>query len=277
MKKIICFLILIIFIISCKSVKKVEALNVAISKIDTAQSIEVKKNIAVDSVTLIKGMLNKVIQQKINFETFNAKIKVEYYGQENSDKYTIYLSMKKDSVIYLKIAGSVLGISAVGLEAIITKDSVVIHKKVGEKYIQKRAISYLQDVTQIPFTFTTLQDLLVGNPIFIDTANIVSYRVTNNNQVLVQTVDEVFKNLITINHDNLLVTHSKLDDVDYLRSRTCDITYSNFAPVSNFQFSTYRNISVAEKSKLDVNLEFKEYTFNQPLKYAFTLPQKLKK
>ncbi len=273
MRKLFFIIISIIFIVACKPVKKVEAINTAITKKDTAQSVEIKKIIAVDSVSIIKNLLAKTMKQKIDFNTFNSKIKVDYYGQENTDNYTIYLSVKKDSIIYLQIKGF-LGV--VGLQAVITKDSVTIYKKVGEKYIQKRAISYLQEVTQIPFTFSTLQDMLIGNPIFIDSTNIVSYRMTNNNQMLVQTVGEIFKNLITISNDNLLVTHSKLDDVDYLRSRTCDITYSNFVPVNNFQFSTNRSISVAEKSKLDIVMDFKEYTFNEDLKYTFTLPKKIK-
>lgn len=273
MNKLFLLIFSISFIIACKPVKKVEALNTAIKQIDTAQTVEIKKALAVDSVSLVKNILSKALQQKVDFNTFNAKIKVAYFGQESSDNYTVYLSMKKDSIIYLQIKG-LLGV--VGLQAIITKDSVAIYKKVADKYIQRRAISYLQEVTQIPFNLTTLQDVLIGNPIFTDSSNIVSYRITNGNQTLVQTIGDIFKNLLTIDNSNLLVTHSKLDDVDYLRSRTCDITYSNFMPVGNFTFSTNRSISVAEKYKLDLTLDFKEYNFNEELKYTFTIPKKLK-
>lgn len=273
MNKLFIILISIFFIYSCKPVKKVEKINTAISKIDTAQSVNIKHIDVVDSLQIIKNTVKKSLQQKILFNTFNAKIKVDYYGQETSDNYTIYLSMQKDSIIYLQIKG-LFGI--VGLQAIIDKDSVTIYKKVGEKYIQKRAISYLQDVTQIPFTFSTLQDLLIGNPVFVDSNNIVSYRTTNNNQLLILTVGQIFKNLLTISNESLVITHSKLDDIEFDHNRTCDITYSNFVPLGNVQFSTYRSISVAEKSKLDVNMDFKEYTFNEPLKYTFTIPKKLK-
>ena len=273
MNKYILIIIATIFIISCKPVRKVQSIQSALEKKDTAQTVVIKKMETVDSSSIIKNLVKKVVQQKINFTTFNAKIKVEYYGQEESQNVTAYLSMIKDSIIYLQIKGF-LGV--VGLQAVITKDSVTIVKKVGEKYIQKRAISYLQDVTQIPFTFNTLQDLLIGNPVFIDSNNIVSYRMTNNNQMLVLTVGEIFKTLITINNSDLLVTHTKLDDIEFNRNRTCDITYSNFVEANNFQFSTYRSISVAEKSKLDVNMDFKEYSFNEALKYQFMLPKRIK-
>eukprot|EP01030_Chromulinospumella_sphaerica_P034276 gene34276-biopygen1648 len=108
--------------------------------------------------------MDKVVTNNIQFKTFNAKIKVDYESAENSDSYTGYLSIAKDSLIYIRIRGSFLGISAEGLQVKITKDSVVLVKKVGDKYVQYRTIDYLKEATQIPFDFSTLQDLLIGNP-----------------------------------------------------------------------------------------------------------------
>ncbi|MFY7964366.1 MAG: DUF4292 domain-containing protein [Chitinophagaceae bacterium] len=274
MKKYSLFLLVLIVAASCRPTKKVQSIQTAIVKKDTAHSVIVTVNPVVDSFAIIKGMMDKIVQQKIDFSTFNAKIKVDYLGQEESQNVTAYLSMKKDSIIYIQIKGF-LGI--VGLQAKITKDSVTIVSKIPDnKYIQYRSISYLQDVTQIPFNFTTLQDLLIGNPVFLDN-NIVSYRELNNNQMLVLMIGNIFKHLITFDKDNFTVLHSKLDDVDLQRNRTCDITLSKYNTVNNFQFSTYRNISVAEKSKLNVNMEFKEYSFNETLKYAFVPPKNYKK
>ena len=44
-----------------------------------------------------------------------------------------------------------------------------------------------------------------------------------------------------------------------------------------YQFATYRKISVSEKSKLDIYLDFKEYSLNEPLKYAFEIPKNYKR
>jgi len=274
MKKYILFLVVASIAISCRPTKKVQSIQTAIIKKDTAQVVIVKENPIVDSVAIVKDILKRITQQKIDFKTFNAKIKVEYYGQEESQNVTAYLSIAKDSVIYIQIKGF-LGI--VGLQAKITKDSVTIISKIPDhKYIQYRTISYLQEVTQVPFNFTTLQDVLIGNPVFLD-SNIISYKTLNNNQMLVLMIGTIFKHLITFDKDNLLVAHSKLDDVDIQRNRTCDITLSKYNTVGGFQFSTYRNISVAEKSKLDVNMEFREYSFNETLKYGFTVPKNYKR
>jgi hypothetical protein len=183
--------------------------------------------------------------------------------------------MFKDSVIYIKVIGSFLGIPGEGLQVKITKDSVVLVKKVGDKYVQRRSIDFLQEATEIPFDFYTLQDILIGNPVFLDN-NIVSYR-EGNAQLSVFMIGDIFKHLITLSNADLSVVHSKLDDVDIQRNRTCDISFVNYVNLGSYRFSTYRNIVVSEKSKLDVNLDFKEFTLNEPLKYTFEVPKNYKR
>lgn len=275
MKQPFILAILILALASCKTVKKVAAIQEAISKKDTTQTVMITAAPKVDSASIVRGIMDKVRKTRIDFNTFNAKIKVDYESATGSDNYTAYLSMVKDSLIYVRIKGSFLGISAVGLEVKINKDSVVLVRKVGDKYVQNRAIGYLQESTEIPFDFFTLQDLLIGNPIFLD-SNIVSYKDGAEN-LLVLTVGNIFKHLITLSHNDYVITHSKLDDVDLQRNRTCDISFSNYQPLGPYQFATYRKIVVAEKSKLDINLDFKEFSLNEPLKYTFEVPGNYKR
>jgi hypothetical protein len=260
---------------SCKTVKKTQVIQEAITKKDTSQMVVIKEAPKVDSAAIVRDILGKVVRRKIDFNTFNAKIKVDYVGPEKDDSYTAYVSMKKDSIILIKIKGSFLGISAVGLEAKIRKDSVVVAQLVGQKSVTYRSISYLQEVTELPFDFYTLQDLIIGNPVFID-SNLVSYK-SSNSQLLVLTVGNLFKHLVTLDNANYKVLHSKLDDVDVQRNRTGDITFSEYKPMGGYEFATYRKISVAEKSKLDITLDFKEYGLNEPLKYNFDIPKNLKR
>lgn len=275
-KRIIYYFILItLAVTSCKTVKKTQVIQEAITRKDTAQTIVIKETPKVDSAAIVKDILSKVERSKIDFNTFNAKVKVSYDGPENSDTYTVYLSMKKDSVILIKVTGTVLGIRGLGLQAKITQDSVVVVQYAGEQSVKYRSISYLQEVTQIPFDFSTLQDLLIGNPIFID-GDVISYRASANH-LLVLLVGNLFKHLLTLDNKDFTVLHSKLDDVDIQRNRTCDITFSNYQTLGNYRFATYRSISIAEKSKLDIYLDFKEFNLNEPLKYNFEVPKKFKR
>ncbi len=269
----ILLLVLFIGVTSCKTVKKTQVIQEAITKKDTVQTIVIKETPRVDSAAIVKDIMGKVVRKKIDFTTFNAKIKLTYEGPEKSDNVTVYLGMKKDSIILIRVTGTWMGIPGVGLEAKIRKDSVVVYWH-QEKSVSNRSISYLQELIEIPFNFSTLQDLLIGNPVFLD-SNVVSYKASNN-QLLVLMVGDLFKHLITLNNTDFTVLHSKLDDVDIQRNRTCDITFSTYQPMGPYSFSTYRSISIAEKSKLNLYLEFKEFNLNEPLKYNFDLPKKYK-
>ncbi len=269
------FFVIFLFGLSCKTVKKVTAIQEAMVKKDTTQLVMVVEAPKVDSAAVVRGIMNKVIGNKIDFKTFNAKIKIDYESAENSDSYTGYLSMIKDSIIYIRIKGSALGFSAIGVQVIIKKDSVILDWKIGKKNVEFKTMAYLQETTQIPFDFYTLQDMLIGNPIFIND-NIVSYK-DGPASLLVLMIGDIFKHLISLSTTNFSITHSKLDDIDLQRNRTCDISFSDYQSMGAYQFSTKRQIVVSEKSRLTINLDFKEFSLNEPLKYMFELPKNYKR
>jgi hypothetical protein len=274
MKRITVFLACSLILFACKTVKKTAGIQEAISKKDTAQTVVVKE-IKVDSGAIVRDILQKVVKNKIDYQTFNAKIKVDYESAEKSDNYTFYVSIRKDSVILIKVKGSFLGISSLGLEAKITRDSLILVQLVGDKSVQYRSISYLQEISQVPFDYYTLQDIIMGNPIYID-SNVLSYKASAN-ELLVQMAGDVFKHLLTLNNSDFHILHSKLDDINVQRNRTCDISQNTYEPLGGYQFATYRKITVSEKSKLDIYLDFKEYSLNEPLKYTFEIPKNLKR
>ncbi len=274
MKRIAGIVACSLILFSCKTVKKTTGIQEAISKKDTAQTVVIKE-VTVDSGAIVKDILQKVIKNKIDYKTFNAKIKVDYESAEKSDNYTFYVSMRKDSVILIKVKGSFLGISSVGLEAKITRDSIILVQLVGDKNVKYRSISYLQEISQVPFDYYTLQDIIMGNPIYID-SNVMSYK-SSANELLVQMAGDVFKHLLTLNNSDFHIMHSKLDDINVQRNRTCDISQNTYEPLGGYQFATYRKITVSEKSKLDIYLDFKEYSLNEPLKYSFEIPKNLKR
>lgn len=90
-------------------------------------------------------------------------------------------------------------------------------------------------------------------------------------------IGNFFKNLITVSENDKTIQHSKLDDVDVNRNRTCDLTYTDYESKRGPNFSTNRKITVAEKSKLDIRLDFKQYSFNETLSFPFPVSEKYKR
>lgn len=270
MIRILCILTIgVILISSCRSTRNIQT---AITRKDSVDLAVLDSGPArIDSGYFIRQTLGKLEQARIDFQTFSAKINVDYQGTDGK-KYDVNanLRMYKDSVIWISIT-AIFGIE--GLRAYITPDSVHILNK-QDKIYTARSVSYLQEVTALPLDLHSLQDILIGNPVFLD-SNVVSFTRQENNQISLLSVGDWFKNLLTLNA-TARIDNSKLDDVDRNRSRTCNLNYSSYEEKKGVLFSTRRRITVAEKSKLDIKLDFKSYEFNETLSFPFSVPKSYK-
>jgi len=256
----------IIIFTSCRSTRKIQT---AITKKDTvAVAIAVTDDPHADSMKFIRDAYDEILKNKIEFETFSAKINTDYQGSDGK-KYdvNVFIRMKKDSLIWLSVNG-LLGIE--GMRVLIDKDSVRILNKLEKEY-SVRSLDYIQNVAALPLDLRSLQELIIGNPVFLDT-NFKSYS-QSDNVVSMMCETEWFRNLISFQNNDHLVLHSKLDDVDILRNRTCFLNYADYENKKGVLFSTSRNISVTEKTKLDVKLNFKQYEFNETLSFPFSVPK----
>ena len=260
--------ILILVFASCATSRKVQVIQNALTKKDTASQQTISDVAKVDSGLIVKNLIDKIVNEKISFTTLNAKVKVDYETVDKSDALIANVSIEKGKAIYIIVRGTM---GVIGLKAIITQDSVFLAYPLTKKQ-EKKPLSYLQELLKIPFTYATIEDLLVGNPIFMDNVNIVNYKV-NNNKLQIGLMGTLFKNLISLSEDNQKVLHLKLDDVNINQHRTCDITYYNHTPVQQNQFPLKRDIAITSQSRFELHMEIKEFSFNEPLKYNFVMPK----
>jgi hypothetical protein len=253
--------------VGCRSTKK---LQTAVNKKDTL--ISNPSATINDSLKQAAFSLNSLAKHKVNFTTFSAKIKVEYEDSKGKQPdFNAFVRLYSDSVLWVSISATFLGIEA--FKILITKDSIIIVNKL-DKQVEHHPFNYIEEITHIPLNFSNLQDLIIGNPIYVGDS-VVSYRQTENH-ILIATVGKFFKNLLTISADNKLIERSKLDDLDVNQNRTADITYGDYEKSSNDYFATYREITVAEKTKVDIRLSFKQYEFNKELSFPFSIPKNYK-
>jgi hypothetical protein len=259
--------ILLIVLASCRSTRPIQT---AISRIDTTTvTIKPLNNLLKeDSMAFIRKTYEEISRNRIGYSTFNAKVDVDYLDAEGK-KYNVnaHIRMYKDSVIWLSITGP-LGME--GLRGLITMDSVKLLDKQNKVYIG-RSVSFLQEMTALPLDLYTLQDLIIGNPVYFD--SVITAYSSNGNSISLQVIHHFFKHLLTVSGTDKLIRSSKLDDVDESRSRTCLLTYEEYENRKGVNFSTKRMINVAEKKKLDVKLDFRQYDFNETLSFPFNIPK----
>lgn len=262
----------------CRSTKKIQKVISTPSprKDTTGEAARVAaapvRDAHADSMAIIRQTLDRMNHNHIDFTTFSAKMKVHYEGGDGKDyEFNAFVRMKKDSAIWVAV-NAALGIEAFRL--MITPDSVKVLDKL-KKIVRIRSVSYLQDEVHLPVDFKTLQDMLIGNPIFMDTSHVVFYK-NETKGISIFSAGTIFRNFLTLNADGTL-QHSKLDDTDPLRSRTGDMTYGEYDFSGPLPFSTYRKISMAERTKVDIEINYKSFKFNEVLVFPFNVPKNYKK
>ncbi|OQP56884.1 hypothetical protein A3860_09890 [Niastella vici] len=254
---------------SCRSVKTIQT---AIAKKDTTQIVVPVVDTRNDSLQFIRKVLDSLQRNHIEFQTFSSKTKVHYEDNDGKNDFTAYIRLIKDSVLWINIRGPFdLDVS----RALVTRDSVKVVDKL-KKTVCLWPIDHLQELAHIPLTFSDLQNVLIGNPVFFD-SSVGTYKIDDRSVSLV-CIGAVFKHFLTVNKNDYTLQHSKLDDIDMNRARTVDITFGDYQyGKSGIRFSTYRRVTVSERSKLDIELDFKQVEFNKPLSISFSLPRNYKR
>lgn len=254
---------------SCRTTKNIQ--TVITPKKDTVQVVKVADAKA-DSIRFISQIYRSIDSNRIDFNTFSAKIKVDFQDKDGKkNDFTAFIRLKKDSILWISI-NAILGIEA--FRAVITPDSVKVLNKL-DKEVKLQSVEYLQEVSKVPFTFKEIQNILIGNPVYLD-SNIVAYNKLEN-QISLISIGQVFKHLLTVSTTDYTILNSKLDDVDINRARTCLVIYGDYENKNNVRFSTFRKITVSEKSKLDIEMKYKQYDFNEQLSYPFNIPKNYKR
>ena len=262
------YLILVLLTASCANVKKVQVIQDALAVKVVPDATALAEKVRLDSLLMVKGIVTNIANNKIGFSTMNAKLKIDYETSSDKRNSITNISIQKDSCIYITMR---FDFGAIGIKAFINKDSIFLSFP-QSKITERHPLSYLQELIKIPLSYQTIEDLVIGNPIFMDSIDITSYKVMNE-RLHVSFIGKLFKNLIILSEDNSKLLELKLDDLDMTKHRTCDINYSNHTLVKNTQFPLYRTISINAQTKFDIGMEIKEFNFDEPLKYTFTIPK----
>jgi hypothetical protein len=263
MRVVLFIIIVFVSLTSCRSTRKITTI---IPQKDSA--IVVINPAETDSAISVRATFDSIQRKRINFTSFSAKLKVEYRDDiKGNFDFNAFLKMKKDSAIWISCS-FVFGVEAI--RVIITPDSVTIMNKL-KNTVERKSLSYLQAITQVPFDYATLEDLIIGNPVYLD-RRIISYT-DQGEKISLATLGNSFKHFLTVGKNDLQLLFSKLDDVDLTRSRTANLAYAGYLPVGPWMFSNTRNISLSEKNKLDILLEFKQVDFDKPVAFPFNIPK----
>lgn len=207
-------------------------------------------------------------QNEIPFNTFSAKVKVEYedmYGKQPETN--AFIRMKKDEFIWVSVTATFLNVEAARVW--ITPDSIIIVNKL-EKTIQARPIHFIRDYVSLPFSFEDLQNLIAGKVIFAGDSirNVAS----TDKFLLVSTLLPNAENNIYFTLPSLLLARQNLFISGPAENYQAEILYNDYEKPGGNYFSTSRMISIPAKQQ-KIRLDFRQYEFNKELSVPFNRPE----
>jgi len=225
-----------------------------------------------------KFLLKKLAANKIEAEWLSAKAKVTYSDDNETRKFTTNIRMRKDSVIWINIKK--LGREFV--RVLITQDSVYAINRHERTYTIKgidllnEQFGLLVGNNSEQTAFQALQDILLGNPVFIP---VEKFNAGIDDQSY--TLEGQFNNInnkFWINGDRYLLSKMLYDDEYRNRVVSFELDeYNSLGEYENFSYFRILNLSGLETGETSLKLKLSSVEINTTKSIRFDIPSQYKR
>lgn len=248
LKKISYFLLILLFVISCKS----------------------KSSTTTNSV---KGLsANKVIRNhyksSFNQKTINARAKIKYKGKSDLPSVSASIRIKKDDVIWISLSklGFPLG------KVLITKDQVSYYEKINKTYFEGD-FELLSNFLGTELDFEKVQNLLLGQAILNLRKERHNVELKDANYELTpRKENDLFDILYLINGDHFKLNAQQIAQEE--ENKLLTIGYSDYEKVEDTFFPKKVLITAKENNyTTTVDVEYKSVVFNKSVHFPFEIPK----
>ncbi len=245
---------------SCKTVKKTPT---------TAPTAAVNAPLSMSMV------LEKMKANQIDYEQMSGDAGVDYKGNPMNIAVSSGLRWRRDSVIWLNVKKMGFNVARVQ----VTHDSVFAVIYLKNSYIAKD-LSYVEKNFGVPLDFALLQDILLGNPVFLTDKTKLTVDKSPEGDVILRGADVRWKATYKLDATNFLVKEMLFEEP--LAKRSLKISYKNYAILQvpnhaqkNFSYIRTIEMESAQTGKvtvvLDVDAESLE--INVPKNIRFEIPK----
>lgn len=210
--------------------------------------------------------LDALVREQVQADWMNASAQINFATESTSIGGTASIKMKKDEAI-------VMSVKKFGFEvarAMVTPDSLFILDRLNNEYAAE-PLSYIEDRFKLPADLTMLQQLLLGNPVFLTTSN---PSVELDNGSLLWTAE----NSDERNSFTFMMPDYRLENMEVQQnngSRNLNIQLADYQDAgANRDFSYLRTIAINSKETgaAQVELKFTKVEINVPTTINFSIP-----
>ena len=216
-------------------------------------------------------LLKALGKNKIEAEWLTAKAKINYEDDNEKIKFTSYIRMRKDSVIWFVVKKA--GVEAV--RAQITTDSVYIINRQAKEYTIK-GLSFFEEKYNMPSSFEAIQTMLLGNVLYL--SNLKPDSEIKNNQHHLYVEKDNVRAEYWMNGTNYQLNEMQFSDVR--NDQTFRMTFDDYKELEDEQiFSYFRNLNVSGKNtnNIDMDIKLSDVKINEPKNIKFEIPKRYKK
>ena len=215
-----------------------------------------------------EDLLKQLAQNQVKADWLSAKLKLNYEDDYNSVSAKGSLKMRKDSLIWMTIKK----LEYEAARILITTDSIYIIDRVHKQYAIKD-LNYVQRTYNLPASLTSIQALILGNPIFFNPSSLelekkeLSYHLYGN--------DDRMESHYWINRAGLMLSSMVVDD--YRNSRKLDyelMDYGQTTDNQNFSYIRRLEMNTKETGQLSIGVKFSKVEINIPKSIRFEIPER---
>ena len=219
-----------------------------------------------------KELIRHLENNQIEVEWLSAKSKISFKSPEQSQKGTLNIRMRKDSVIWMNVKK--LGIE--GARILITPDSIYIIDRIHKEYAISD-FSLIQEKYHLAADFNSLQNLILGNPLLFSGVELTTqidstqYHLSSSNEVI-PTRDYWLNGLTKV--------LTKMVFLDYRNNRKVKVELSKYQALDQYKYFSYfrsLNMSSPETGDLSIDINLSKVEINVPKSIRFEIPEHYKR
>jgi hypothetical protein len=209
-------------------------------------------------------LLRQLQNNSLKYLWFGTKAKIKFEDNKNKVAFSAIIRMQKDSLIWIKLKK----MNVEGVRVRITPETIEIINRQESSYL-KKPFSFLKNEFGLDVSFSDLQNLIVGNPVFYENQKLSSF-VENNQNVLKtpSTQKSVLK--IYMEPQNFLLNEIR-GSAD--KNSVC-IEYADYTELNNQKIATLKDIHVdsEESGIIKVKMSFSKMILDEIQKVGFSVP-----
>lgn len=216
-------------------------------------------------------LIQKVNTNRITYDWFGTRIKVEYSDGNQSMDFTAVVRMRRDSTLWISLQGP-FGIE--GARILISRDTIRMVNKLNNEYLCQ-PISYLSSVLPMQTDMTLLQDFILGY--YMQFAGVpTEYRGLEDSLHLLQSESAQMRYRAHINPQNYTLAKTLL--TDKMVKQEMRITFDGYSAEQGHPFSAERNIDLKQGNKVfTLHLSYTKVKVNEPLAFPFDVDPSMKR